>query len=238
MRVPCFFLMDRNGSIMYNCSMLFGELDAVGFDIDGTLYPAYRLNMRVAPFCIGHPILMTGFGKVRKKLHETGPVEDFFEVQAEMLSKKLGKTREETRSLLDTLIYQGWIKNYKKVRLYPGVKELLEECKAKGLKTGILSDFLPGQKLQNWGIDSLIDVSMGSEETNALKPSEIPFLKFAGKLGASPERILYVGNNEKLDCSGAKKAGMKTALISRKKTSAADITFKNYQELYNILFTN
>ena len=79
---------------------------------------------------------------------------------------------------------------------------------------------------------------MGSEETNALKPSEIPFLKFAGKLGTSPERILYVGNNEKLDCSGAKKAGMKTALISRKKTSAADITFKNYQELYNILFTN
>lgn len=230
--------MDRNRSIMYNCSMLFGDLEAIGFDIDGTLYPAYRLNLQVIPFCLIHPFLMIKFGEVRKKLHNGGKVEDFFTEQANLLSGKLGKDPEKVKLLLDKLIYKGWIEKYKKVKLYPGVKNLLEECRNRGLKTGILSDFLPGEKLTNWGIENLIDVALGSEETNALKPSEIPFLTFAERLGVSPDKILYVGNNERLDCLGAKKAGMKTALISRKKTTLADITFKNYQELHNILFTD
>jgi putative hydrolase of the HAD superfamily len=44
-------------------------INAVAFDIDGTLYPNYRLYSRLLPFILTNPRLMRDFGKARKILH-------------------------------------------------------------------------------------------------------------------------------------------------------------------------
>jgi putative hydrolase of the HAD superfamily len=78
-----------------------------------------------------------------------------------------------------------------------------------------------------------------SERTGALKPSAHPFLELSAALGCPPDRVLYVGNHLVYDVEGAGRAGMKTALISRKtsasKTSASkpapDFIFHDYRQL-------
>ena len=64
----------------------------------------------------------------------------------------------------------------------------------------------------------------------------------AEKLGVKPEEILYVGNSIKYDVMGARNYGMKTAYLLKGfrkifniKCSLADISFKNYRQLKNIV---
>lgn len=226
------------------------SFDAIAFDIDGTLYPAWKLNFRLIPFCVFHPRFMLAFRKTRKSFHNQASKQDFFYEQAKIMTSLLVKpfktsdldTKEKLiakmEEKIDKLLYKGWIKPYSKVKLYKGVVEVLKKCNELEIPVGILSDFLPGEKLKNWNIDTYIKASVGAEDTGALKPSAIPFLALAKQLQISPNRILYVGNNYKLDCLGGKNAGLKTALIvkSKKDFPKADFTFKTYDELYQYLF--
>ena len=45
-------------------------IEAIAFDIDGTLYPAWKLTLRAVPFFICHIRFMNAFRKVRRILHE------------------------------------------------------------------------------------------------------------------------------------------------------------------------
>jgi putative hydrolase of the HAD superfamily len=42
------------------------KFSAVAFDLDGTLYPNYRLNIRLLPFLCGHWPLVAALGRARK----------------------------------------------------------------------------------------------------------------------------------------------------------------------------
>ena len=62
-------------------------IEAVAFDIDGTLYPAWKLMLHAVPFFIRHIRFMKAFGKVRRILHgysSSDPdtaLPDFFNLQ-------------------------------------------------------------------------------------------------------------------------------------------------------------
>ena len=226
------------------------SFDAIAFDIDGTLYQAWKLNIRLIPFCVFNPRFMLAFRKTRKFFHTQEIKQDYFYEQAKMMTKLLVKSFEKAdpktkeklitkmQDKIDNLLYKRWIKIYSKVKLYKGVVEVLKKCKEQNIPVGILSDFLPGDKLKNWKIDTYVTASLGTEETGTLKPSKLPFLALARELKVEPNRLLYVGNNYKLDCIGGKNAGLKTALIVKSKGNypEADFTFKKYSELYKYLF--
>ena len=106
----------------------------------------------------------------------------------------------------------------------------------------MLSDFPPEQKGRVWGIRSLCDVCIGSEESGALKPSKYPFGILARKLGVKESEILYVGNSIKYDVRGANNAGLKSAYLQKGfralfniPLKEADISFKSYKQLRKIL---
>ncbi len=232
------------------------DLDAVAFDIDGTLYPDLSLHARILPFIAGNLKLMLAFGAARSEIrrwqeeHPGEGHEDFFAWQAELFAKRALISPEAARKKLDTLIYSGWRPVFGRVRPYPGVGECFDALKGSGLKLGILSDFLPSQKGDVWGLAPKCDAVLGSEETGALKPSPIPFRALAQALGTEPERVLYVGNSLRSDVRGASLAGMKTACIVpfpidflRNRLGLAlgavareaDISFSSYRQLTGIV---
>ena len=45
------------------------DIDAVAFDIDGTLYPAWAFTVRCIPFFLRHIRFMHAFSAVRRFLH-------------------------------------------------------------------------------------------------------------------------------------------------------------------------
>lgn len=218
------------------------DLEAIAFDIDGTLYSDMSLYIRILPYFFKRLPFFLAYNRARKVLHRTAPLADFYEYQARLLAEELKISSAEAKKLIQDNVYDGMKSFFKKIKPYKGVYEFFEECKKRNLKIGILSDFPPEQKGDIWGLSKYCDVIMGSEQCGALKPSIYTFGSFAKELGVSPEKILYVGNSIRADVIGAKRAGMKTAYIMpfwRKifniKLEQSDISFKNYRQLMKIV---
>lgn len=221
------------------------ELQAVAFDIDGTIYPEWKFHLLLLPFILRNLHFMKAFGKVRKEIRQNQKnngtiLPDFFDRQAEMLASYLNKDKVIVKKELQDKIYNGWQHFFSKVGPYKHVVEVVSQLKERGFKIALLSDFLIQQKRDVWGILPFCDVAFSSEETGALKPSAHPFLALAKALDIQPEKILYIGNNIEYDVKGASAVGMKTAIIEKgifpflkRHENPADIVFSDYRQLLN-----
>ncbi|RPJ03701.1 MAG: HAD family hydrolase [Spirochaetaceae bacterium] len=215
------------------------EIKALAFDLDGTLYPEYRLIIPSLGLGLLHPRLVYHFSKVRNEIRSIRPIRDFKETQAVLLAKRLGKSPGEMREKTDRLIYDKWISSISQIKPFHGIKNVLLEMKNRGYKLALLSDLPVETKLSKLGLDSLWDFAFSSEETGYLKPNPEPFMHLIRMLGTDPGSILYIGNNYEYDVVGAAGLGIKTALLSsaRIKNSIADMQFKNPHELKSFLLS-
>jgi putative hydrolase of the HAD superfamily len=219
---------------------MMAEIKAVAFDIDGTLYADWRLYIRIVFYFIKHFSFFTKYNKVRHILHQSAPLADFYEYQARLLAKIMYTTPEHAKDEIEKVCYEGLKPYFVKIKPYKQVYETVCAFKSAGLKIAILSDFPPEQKGRVWGIRSLCDVCLGTEEVGALKPSPYPFGILAQQLNLKPEEILYVGNSIKYDVRGANNAKMKSAYkmnfmhrLFNRPCKEADISFKTYRQLRN-----
>lgn len=219
------------------------DLDAVAFDLDGTLYPNYRFYFRLLPFIIREHRLLRAMGIARDTLRSAAHEGRFYDLQARIMADILKDDPEIIYSKIEQLIYRGWEPLFKKVKLYPHVHDTLKVFKAKGLKLALLSDFPPEKKLEYLGLKEYWDVVLCSEETGRLKPDQVPFITLAKALETAPGRILYVGNSVEYDIKGAKRAGFQAALIQnpgcliRRNVPEADFIFKDYRQLLSYVLS-
>lgn len=219
-----------------------GDIEAVGFDIDGTLYRQFRLHISMAFHFLRYNQFFLKYGLVRKDMHRMDKLDDFSDVQAGLMAERIHTTKDEAHRRLDRIVYEGLSSHFTRI---PACREAPETIKAfhdAGLKIAILSDFPPSQKGDLWGILKYCDVVLGTEDIGALKPSSVPFKVMAQKLGVAPEHVLYVGNSVKYDIRGSKKAGMKSAYLEpfwrrlfHCPLREADISFGDYRQLKNIV---
>ena len=246
MRLPC----PKNNDVFYILlytntveQLDITNIKGVAFDIDGTLYRTWKLNVRMSIYFLCHSFFFLKYGLVRNIMHRTDALPNFVEVQSEHMAKKLKTTPEEAKAQLDKIVYKGLEKYFNKIKPCRGSVEFIRELKEHGYKIALLSDFPPEQKGEIWGVKEMCDFLIGSEEAGALKPHPVPFKKLAEGLGLPPEQILYIGNNHKYDVVGSKNVGMKAAwLISPieavfgKKSKIADFTFSHYKQLRDQFF--
>jgi putative hydrolase of the HAD superfamily len=234
------------------------DFAGIAFDLDGTLYPNYRLNMLLIPFVLKEWRFLWAFGKARETiralqekespaLNQAAPAEppppDFYDSQARLTAKILKADPQLMRERIETLIYRGWEPLFKTIRLFPHVNESLRAFREGGFKLGLLSDFPPEQKLEHLGLAGIWDAVRCSECTGWLKPDPRPFWSLAEDMKLPPEQILYVGNSRRCDVYGAKRAGLRTALIGSslslrgRRWGRADFVFHDYRQLVNyVLF--
>ena len=216
------------------------DIKAVAFDIDGTLYPSFSLYWRIIPYVIRHFRFYFYYNKIRRVMHRTAPLPDFYEYQARLLAEELGCSSLRARAMIKRIAYDGLRPYFEKIKPFGYVAETFKTLHEKGFKIALLSDFPPSQKGDIWGVIPYCDLILGTEEIGALKPSKYPFGIMAMALELEPSQILYVGNSIKFDVRGANNAGMKTAIIASKlkrifskKIKEADISFSNYRQFLN-----
>ncbi|MDR0323218.1 MAG: HAD family hydrolase [Treponema sp.] len=220
--------------------------EGVAFDLDGTLYPNYRLNIRLFSFILKEWRLLSAFDKARKvirKEQETAlPQGDFYKYQADIISGIMNIPAKVLQEKIDVLMYKGWSSLFKNIKLFKNVKETLAALRKAGYKLGLLSDFPPETKLELLGISGIWDAALCSEYYCALKPHPRSFLELADAMRLPPKKILYVGNSRAYDIAGAAGAGMKTAWIknaffpgSGLKKPKPDFSFSNYRQLYDFM---
>ena len=214
-----------------------GNIKAVAFDIDGTLYPSISLYVRIIPYIIRHFRFYIHYNRVRRIMHRSAPLPDFYEYQGRLMAEELGCSSLRARAMIKLIAYDGLKPYFGKIKPFKHVHEVFKTLHEKGYKIALLSDFPPDQKGEIWGLVPYCDLILGSEQIGALKPSKYPFGIMAMAMELEPSQILYVGNSIHFDVQGANNAGMKSAIITSpfkkifsKKIKEADISFSNYRQ--------
>ena len=83
-------------------------------------------------------------------------------------------------------------------RLYPHVKETLEQLKATGYLLAVVTNkptIHVNPVLSAFGIDHLFDEALGGQSLPAIKPHPAPLYYLCGKFGLAPRQILFVGDS-------------------------------------------
>jgi putative hydrolase of the HAD superfamily len=195
---------------------------------------------------LGHLKLLRAFNRVRHELRELNPtlewhhsdppdLEKFHRFQAELTARHLGWDTDRAYKAIDHFFYDKSAACFDRIPLYPHVVETLDLLRAAGLKLGALSDFPCERKIKLMKLHSRFDTVLTSEETGLVKPDRASFDLMAQRLGVRNDQILYVGNSEAYDVTGARAAGMQTALITRsakaRATTKADFVFYDFRDL-------
>lgn len=191
---------------------------AICLDVDGTLYRVRRL--RVAWRLRWERGLLLAMVASREKVRHEGSFDgpDALELrEAELVAPSFNLSIEDCVDRLTLL--RGALPDALTLgaRPYPGVVGALEAAVAKGLKLAVLSDYDPGAKLANLGLDHLPwDAAIGADRLGALKPDRRPFEAVARELGVPLASIVHVGDREDVDVEGALGAGCRAWRFSDK----------------------
>lgn len=100
------------------------------------------------------------------------------------------------------------------------------------------SDALAMKKsFERVNLDGFFDYYFTSKELGARKPDTGFFESIVQKIGASAENAVMIGNDYEKDISGAKKAGLKTVLITTENGNYPDADFvvKSFDDIKCIL---
>jgi phosphoglycolate phosphatase len=171
---------------------------AVAFDLDGTLadtLPAMEAswNEVVAPL-IGRPIPR------EEIVARLGP--RLVEIMRTYLT-------EDVDALCERLSDSFQAANVRHSRLYPGVRELIDELVSRRFALAIVTSMDRASAiplLEHLGVWQAFSVVVGEEDVPRLKPAPEPVLMAAETLGVDPMNLLMIGDNP-TDMQAARAAG-------------------------------
>lgn len=180
-----------------------GQIKGVIFDLDDTLYSEKEYVK--SGYKAVSDYLGGGFEDKLWSFFETG------KTAIDEMLKELGREDEKDNVLS---IYRS---HKPTIHLYPGVTEMIEELKSKGIRVGIITDGRPeGQrnKLEALGLnvdDVIITDELGGIQFR--KPCDIAFRIMMTRWRMNPADIVYVGDNPAKDFQGPQQLGMKSIYI-------------------------
>ncbi|TVQ17702.1 MAG: HAD family hydrolase [Spirochaetaceae bacterium] len=208
-------------------------IKAVGFDVDGTLYPNSAMYIQSAWFALRHLRRVHAYSRVRREMRRQRPIDDLRVLERELLAGRLGIPERDAARFIDEVIHDGWESILDRVQPFPGVHECVEALRAAGLRVGVSSDFPVARKLGRLGFDGLFDCALWSEESGYLKPNPEPFIALSECLQAEPSQVVYVGNSYDYDIVGAKNVGMTAVHLARRPVAGgtADYTTRSFDDL-------
>jgi putative hydrolase of the HAD superfamily len=131
---------------------------------------------------------------------------------------------QENREFLAKKIDELW--EYADLEVYPDVMETLTQLKAKGVKTGVITNGLKRDYekiLDKLRLTDFFDVVVGIDTLNKAKPDKEIFLHAVDMLDVCPEQVVFIGDSVKYDYEGAKHAGLKPLLIDREGKASEDV---------------
>ena len=204
---------------IYDKSKINTLPDAILFDTDNTLYEYSHAHSKAQQ-------------AVRNKVSSTfsiDPVEfdKAFKKAREEVKGRLGGTAASHSRLLylqRVLEIMGlgsqlllaldfeqtyWRTFLSKAKLFPGVKDLLDDIRLLGVPTAIVTDLtaqIQFRKMVYFGLDHYFDYIVTSEEAGFDKPNEAPFKIAVEKMRPQGSIIWMIGDNPINDILGARKA--------------------------------
>jgi putative hydrolase of the HAD superfamily len=123
---------------------------------------------------------------------------------------------------------------------FSNVLESMEYLKSLGVKIACVTngrDFFQRNKIKALGLDGFFEVIVTSGELSTKKPDPFIFETALGKLGATADKAVFIGDNLKADIEPSKKLGMTTIWVnssSETKPDFVDYQLKSFSEFPGI----
>lgn len=219
-------------------------IEAVCFDIDGTLYPKSFMNWVLFKNSFLDLPFSLKYNRMRQRIREEDGYDDLPLTTLDEFNRRSWKIMypREQRSYgyylekRKKLFEDRWEKDYLKVKAFDGMADALRTLSGH-VRIGVMTDFPLSIKLRALGIEDIPYYACSTEDCGHLKPCGSCFEYLVAGMGVPAGRILYVGDSERKDVMGARKAGMHSMLIAGKKRidSKADLVVRNYDEVLSVL---
>lgn len=180
-------------------------IDTILFDFDGTL-------MDTTDVIVGswqHTFTaLTG---------REGDLDKIYKTFGEILRDSMEKMFPDTDPDKAVEIYRSYHRNNfgERIKVFPGMKELLIELKQRGIKTAVVTSRAGKttvEGLENYGLSGYFDALVTCDDTDKHKPDPEPVNIALGKLNSKPENALMIGDT-KYDMLCAQNAGVKSVLV-------------------------
>jgi len=210
-------------------SMPTSQIEAVLFDVDGTLYAQWPVRALMTLELLSLVVtlrsvakasriwkMLATFRRVREQLRERTPGAEAIErLQYTEAARLLGVDPVALERLTAEWMCQRPLK-YLWLGRRSGLTRLLALLDERGIRTGVLSDYPAGDKLQALGLGGRFSLVLCATDNtvNAFKPHAAGFLRACAAWGLQPSRVLYVGDRPEVDAAGAGAAGMPCAIVS------------------------
>jgi len=224
------------------------RIKAVLFDLDNTLVDFLKMKRMSCEAAIS-AMIDAGLPLEKEKAIKTlwGLYADYGIEYGKIFQKFL----EKTMGKIDWKILASGIIAYRGVKAgflepYPHVIPTLIRLKERGYKLAVVSDAPMRNawlRLVSMKIADFFDVIVTKDDAQGrLKPDPLPYRIALKRLGASPEEVIFVGDNPNRDILGASRLGIKTVLAKYgewKKTEPhsprPDFEIDDVEELIGIL---
>jgi len=117
--------------------------------------------------------------------------------------------REQAARFYEKFILRYQANQCRKTRPYPGVSEILEDMKARGLRLAVLSNKNQANTTEvvEHYFPKIFEAAWGLSPERPAKPDPTSALALAAALGLAPDRFVYLGDSA-VDMKTARRAGM------------------------------
>lgn len=212
-------------------------VEAVLFDLDGTLYRQAPLRRRMLGELARAPLRegprgayriarrLRTFRRVREELRDLGrPEEPLEDLQYSVPAERLGERSEEVRDTVFEWMVERPLPHLPPCAR-PGLADVLARLQDRGLRLGVFSDYPVEEKLSVLGVRDRFDLLLCAVErdVNAFKPHPRGFQVAAERWRVPPERVLYVGDRPEVDGEGARAAGMRCVIVGARGGRSEDL---------------
>ena len=228
-----------------------GQLKALVFDIDGTLYRQSLLRramlVRLLAMLAARPVrgwrtirVLRAYRRAQETLRRDAVSGDVAAAQIRLTCERTNVDREFVLQCVSR-----WMEHEPLAFLprcvQPGVVKFLHACKARGLRLGALSDYPAEAKLHALGVGGLFDVVLCAQapDVDVFKPNPRGLLMTLERLGSARPESLYIGDRVDVDAATAEAAGVHCAILTRRgtrKVPGSHIQVAGYSELEDLLW--
>ncbi|NEQ49341.1 MAG: HAD family hydrolase [Leptolyngbya sp. SIO3F4] len=216
-------LLTKKRSLSVNQPLNLVELQAVIFDVDGTLYDLQKLYRRICleliQYYSRHPCqlqdiwILHHFIQEREKQTAT-LVTDLEKAQYEWAAQKTNTSCEKVRQVVKKWIFEMPLKHLYDCRK-PDVLKLFDILPKQGIRIAIFSDYPARAKLACLGLSPQCIISSTDPNINQLKPNPIGLLSVANQLDLPVQNCLFIGDRDDRDGECARRAGMPYLILDR-----------------------
>ena len=208
------------------------RLSAILFDLDNTLFDREAAFRGLAEdFFDEHLLGVTSLPRADAVALMVGWDDDGYSDRREMRERWLAEWPEAG---LDLDAFNGWYRQVMARHTLPdaAVNSFLAHLNGLGMPWGIVTNGNGRNqraKCREAGLEALTHFIIVSEEQGYAKPDQRIYQDAMSALGlASPDGVLFVGDNPVTDIDGARAFGMQTAWVSRGRQFPADLRSPDY----------